>query len=69
MNYKIEDIEIGDEVFFESKTQSNHDLYWKVIDKMDKEQKLIVRLDEMGHKDLRWTVDIKEVRQHSKHNK
>jgi len=64
MEYKFEDINIGDEVYFNSSnSQSNHDLYWKVIDKIESANKLIVRLDEMGHNDLRWTIDIKEVRQ------
>ena len=68
--YKIEDINIGDEVYFDStQVQSNHDLYWKVIHKTENEKQLIVQLDEMGHKDLRWTVDIAEVRQHLKTNK
>ena len=67
MEYKFEDINIGDEVYFNSSnSQSNHDLYWKVIDKIESANKLIVRLDEMGHNDLRWTIDIKEVRQHIK---
>jgi hypothetical protein len=68
--YKIEDINIGDEVYFDSiQGQSNHDLYWKVIHIMEKEKQLIVQLDEMGHSDLRWTVDISEVRQHLKISK
>lgn len=65
--YKIEDIEVGDEVYFDSTPgQSNHDLYWKVISKLENEERLIVQLDEMGHSDLRWTVNIDEVRQHIK---
>ena len=68
--YKIEDINIGDEVYFDStQGQSNQDLYWKVIHKTENEKQLIVQLDEMGHKDLRWTVDITEVRRHLKISK
>lgn len=34
MKHKIEDINIGDEVIFEStKIQNNHDEYWTVIGK------------------------------------
>ena len=70
MEYKFEDINIGDEVYFNSTpSQSNHDLYWKVIHKYENEKQLVVQLDEMGHSDLRWTIGIKEVRQHLKLNK
>lgn len=67
MIHQFEDINIGDEVlFYSTQLQSNHDLYWKVIDKLEKEKKLIVQLDEMGYKDLRWVIDIKEVQLHNK---
>ncbi|APZ47462.1 hypothetical protein BW723_14725 [Polaribacter reichenbachii] len=65
MKYKIIDINIGDEVYFESTpSQSNHDLYWQVIDINEKMNTLIVQLDEMGFDDLRWSISIKEVKQH-----
>ena len=67
MEYKMEDIRIGDEVYFDSTpSQSNHDLYWKVIHKYEEEKQLVVQLDEMGFKDLRWLISIKEVKQHLK---
>lgn len=70
MEYKFEDINIGDEVYFNSTpSQYNHDLYWKVINKYENEKQLVVQLDEMGHKDLRCIVDISEIRQHLKINK
>ena len=70
MEIKFEDINIGDGVYFNSTNlQSNHDLYWKVIYKYEKEKQLIVQLDEMGHNDLRWTIDIKEVIHIEKHIK
>lgn len=66
----MEEINIGDEVYFDSQpAQSNHDLFWTVIHKYEKEKQLVVQLDEMGFRDLRWTIDIKEVRQHVKRNK
>lgn len=72
MKYKMEDINIGDKVFFEStEMQSNYDLYWTVISKLDNQLQLIVQLDEMGYKDERWTIGLREVRQHirvAKHN-
>ncbi len=62
--YKFEDIEIGDEVYFDSvPAQSNHDLYWQVIDKLDKEKRLIVQLNEMGFTDERWAINADDVRQ------
>jgi len=65
MKYKMEDINIGDQVYFDSTPmQTNHDLYWTVINKLDLQKQLIVQLDEMGYKDERWTIDLHEVRQH-----
>lgn len=61
----MDDISIGDQVYFDStRMQSNHDLYWTVINKLENQKQLIVQLDEMGYKDERWTIDIHEVRQH-----
>ena len=63
MKYKLEDINIGDKVYFEStKLQSNYDLYWEVIGKYEQQQDLIVRLNEMGYTDERWTININEVK-------
>jgi hypothetical protein len=60
----MEDIRVGDEVYFDSSpSQSNHDLYWTVLQKQDKEERLIVRLNEMGHSDERWVIKIDEVKQ------
>jgi hypothetical protein len=54
MDYKMENINIGDEVYFDAQpSQGNHDLYWKVIHKDEKEKRLVVQLHEMGYKDLR----------------
>ena len=65
MNYKLSDIAIGDEVYFDSSTsQSNHDLYWKVINIDKNTERLIVELNEMGFKGLRWSISVKEVKQH-----
>jgi hypothetical protein len=65
MNYKLSNIKIGDEVYFDSTTsQSNHDLYWKVIDINEKTNTLIVQLNEMGFVDLRWSISLNQVRQH-----
>ncbi len=67
MNCNVEEISIGDEVIFEStNSQSNHDLYWIVIGK--NERQLKIRLNEMGY-DEYWTIDIKEVIAHIPLNK
>ena len=64
--YKIEDIDIGDEIYFDSVysgkllTQTNYDEYWTVHGK-DKDR-LLVNLKEEHY----WTVKTSEVRQHIK---
>lgn len=69
MDIKLEDINVGDEVYFEStNTQNNHDLYWKVIEKIKGTTLLIVQIDEMGYHDLRHTINIKEIKRHIKIN-
>ena len=66
MEYKFEDINIGDEVYFDStNSQSNHDLYWKVLNKIENTKELIVGLDIMAWKDERWTIKIRDVRLHT----
>jgi hypothetical protein len=65
MIYNFDDINVGDEVYFESThSQSNYDLYWKVIEKLDQSKELIIRLNEMGYKDIKWIIKIKEVKYH-----
>ncbi|MBP6310888.1 MAG: hypothetical protein KA408_01360 [Flavobacteriales bacterium] len=60
MKYRIDEINIGDEVIFESTSiQSNYDLYWKVIGK--NKTQLMIELKEMGH-DENWTIEIFEVK-------
>ncbi|KAA6339714.1 hypothetical protein EZS27_012373 [termite gut metagenome] len=57
--YKIEDINIGDEVIFNStNSQSNHDLYWKVRGKSNNQ--IMIELTEMGF-DEYWTISIEEI--------
>lgn len=59
--YKIEDINIGDEIYFDSvPSQSNFDEYWTVHGK-DNNQ-VLVNLK----KEHYWTVKISEIRQHIK---
>jgi hypothetical protein len=66
MDYKFEDINIGDEVIFNSTpSQSNHDLYWTVIEKVEQTKELIIQLDTMVYKDLRWILNMKDVLYHT----
>jgi len=46
---KLEDINVGDEVYFKTSAIHNYDLYWKVIEKTD--QALRVEIKEMGAND------------------
>ena len=65
MKYNFEDINRGDEVYFNSTTlQNNYDLYWTVINKIELTKQLIIQLNTMGHSDLRWTINVDEIRQH-----
>lgn len=65
MKYNFDDINIGAEVYFESTgAQSNHDLYWKVINKIEQTKELVIQLDEMGYSDERCIIKIGEVKGH-----
>jgi hypothetical protein len=65
MIYKFEDINIGDLVYFNSsKLQSNYDLFWKVLEKLEYSKELVVQLDEMGFKDIKWIIKIEEIQHH-----
>lgn len=59
MKYKIEDINIGDQViFYSTKYQHHHDEYWTVIGK-DRNQ-VMIELKKFGF-DENWTLDINEI--------
>ncbi len=62
--YKIEEIEIGDQVYFDStSSQSNFDEYWDVHEKRD--NNLLINHNRTHY----WTIDVKDVRQLIKLNK
>ena len=62
--YKIEDISIGDLVYFDSQPgQSNHDLYW-VVHAIDAPS-LMIQLRNEHY----WTIHIDEVYLHTDLNK
>ena len=56
---KIEDIQKGDQVFFETTGISNHDLYWNV-DHVGSNGFLTLWIDEMGYKG-QCTIHINDV--------
>lgn len=60
MTYKIEDINIGDEVTFRSKNpnQSDYDECWTVHGKNDND--LLIHVNYLGEK-VYWTININEV--------
>lgn len=57
----IDELKIGDEVYFENGVIENHKLYWVVVDK--KRNNLEIEIDEMGAKDRLWISidDVKRV--------
>mgnify|MGYP000173907289 CR=1 FL=1 len=60
--YKIEDIEIGDEVvFYSTKLQSNYDEYWTVRGK--NKNQIMIELLKNGI-EAYWTIDLNEVKGH-----
>jgi hypothetical protein len=66
--YKIEDIQIGGEVYFDNVysgkllTQSNFDMFWKVHDKNDK--MLLISLWDEHH----WSIDVAQVKYYNDPN-
>ena len=59
MKHDIENINIGDEVIFNSTNlQSNYDKYWTVIGKSGNQ--IMIELKKGGF-DKNWTIDITEV--------
>jgi hypothetical protein len=60
MTYKIDEINIGDEVTFRSKNpnQSDYDECWTVHGKDGK--RLLIHLNYLGEK-VYWAIDIEEV--------
>jgi hypothetical protein len=59
-NYTIEEINIGDEIYYEDKYRSNKYPRWKVIQKLDRSM-LLISPNESGTTETR-LIDIFEVR-------
>jgi hypothetical protein len=58
--YRIEEINVGDEIYYEDKYRSNRHLHWKVLKKID-ESMLLIEGNEAGFNEQR-LIDILDVR-------
>ena len=58
-NYSIEDIQIGDEILFNSTNKVEHNIFWRVVKKISK-SKLVVEIKEMGYAE-KFNIDIRDV--------
>jgi hypothetical protein len=58
-NYSIEDIQIGDEILFDSTHKVEHNIFWRVVNKISK-SKLVVEIREMGYAE-KFNIDIRDV--------
>ena len=57
--YKIDQINIGDDILINDKHQTHHNLFWRVINKLSN-NRLIVEIKEMGYAE-KYTISIKDV--------
>jgi hypothetical protein len=58
-NYTIDQINIGDEIYYEDRFRSNRDPNWKVVGKLDKSL-LIIEIIKPGSTEQR-VIDIMDV--------
>ena len=63
MKYNIEDLNVGDEVYFENKYLENYGLYWQIVSK-NTDGSITVDINEMGSKD-RIAIQIEDIRIHT----
>ncbi len=67
MTYQFEDINIGDEVYFYStSTQTNYDMSWTVVGKIEEGQKLALEISWIGHETAKAVIGIEAVKGHVK---
>lgn len=57
--FKIDEINIGDDILINDKHQAHHNLFWRVINKLSN-NKLLVEIKEMGYA-AKYTISIKDV--------
>lgn len=57
--YTIEEVQIGDEILFEDAHKVEHNLFWKVVNKISN-SRLVVEIKEMGYAE-KFYIDIQDV--------
>lgn len=57
--FKIDEINIGDDVLINDRHQTHHNLFWRVINKLSN-KKLLVEIKEMGYAE-KYIISIKDV--------
>ena len=62
MKYTHEQLNVGDEVYFEIEHLNNYDLYWKILSK-NSDGTITVEIDEMARRD-KLTIEIKDIKYH-----
>jgi hypothetical protein len=63
MKYTIEQLNVGDEIYFENEHLDNYDLYWKIVSK-NSDGSVTVEVNEMGRHD-RLTINLKDIKYHT----
>jgi plastocyanin len=58
-NFKMTDIQVGDEILFANAQKVEHNLFWKVIKKISS-SRLVVEIKEMGYAE-KYSIDISDV--------
>jgi hypothetical protein len=64
--YTIKDIQVGDEILFEDTHKVEHNLFWRVINKISN-NRLVVEIREMGYaqKYIIFVKDVSDIRSES----
>ncbi len=57
--YTTDEVQIGDEILFEDTHKIEHNLFWKVVNKIS-QGRLIVEIKEMGYAE-KYNIDIQDV--------
>lgn len=59
ITFTIDEIQVGDEVLFRDEHPVDHNLFWRVVNKLSN-NRLIVEIKEMGYAD-KFIVSVKDV--------
>lgn len=57
--YTTDEVQIGDEILFEDTHKIEHNLFWKVVNKIS-QGRLIVEIKEMGYAE-KYNIDVQDV--------